>query len=52
MELAGTVFLFDGVEADGIPGPIPARVEIAAKMAGYISPEFHIQSSQDFTLLS
>ena len=52
MELAGAVFLVNGVEADGIAGPVPAGMKIAAKMAGDISPEFHIQGSEDFAFLS
>ena len=49
MHLARTIFLVDGVKADGIPGTVPTRVEITAKMAGDVSLKFHIQGSKDFT---
>ena len=52
MKLAGTVFLVDGIKADGIPETVPARMEIAAKIAGYISLKFHIKGGQDFTFIS
>ena len=42
VELASAVLLVNGIEADSIAGLIPAGMEIAAKMAGDISPEFHI----------